>query len=145
MINLLCRAVIIVSALVGAWEASAATVRVDVTGLRSTTGEVRCAMFRNRSGFPRSPEQAELRVAAAIRAGTATCVFEDVKPGPAAISVIHDANNNKKLDFKFGFIPREGLGWSNNPEVRLRPPSFDAARFDVNAVPLALKVRLLHR
>jgi uncharacterized protein (DUF2141 family) len=111
--------------------ASAATVRVDVTGFKSTTGEVRCAMFRDPGGFPRDLTRAERRVPAAIKADAATCLFENVAAGPAAVSVIHDANDNKKLDFKFGFIPREGLGWSNNPKVGMRPPSFEAARFDI--------------
>lgn len=128
-----------------ATAASSATVRVDVRGLKSATGEVRCAMFRSSDGFPRDLEQAELRVPAVIRAGAATCVFENVAAGPAAVSVIHDANDNKKLDFKFGFIPREGLGWSNNPKVGMRPPSFEAARFEVRADPVAMTVQLLHR
>ena len=129
----------------GASAASAATVRVDVAGFRSTTGEVRCAMFRGPDGFPRDLAQAERRVPAAIEGNVATCLFENVLAGPAAVSVIHDANDNQKLDFKFGLIPREGLGWSNNPPVGMRPPSFEAARFEVGANPITMTIRLLHR
>lgn len=129
----------------GAPAAAATTVRVDVTGFKATTGEVRCAMFRGPSGFPRDLGQAEARAQAAIKAGSATCIFENVAPGPAAVTVIHDANNNKKLDFKFGFIPSEGLGWTNNPKVGMRPPSFEAARFQVSGAPVTMSVRLLHK
>ena len=116
-----------------------------MTGLKSATGEVRCAVFRSPEGFPRDLTKAHLRTRATIRANVATCVFENVPAGTAAVSVIHDANDNKKLDFKFGFIPSEGLGWSNNPKVRFSPPSFDAARFQIETAPTEITIRLLHR
>jgi uncharacterized protein (DUF2141 family) len=125
--------------------AHAGSVRIVVTGMKSADGEVRCSLFREAAGFPRKPEGAALRVTAPIRSGSAVCLFEEVPSGPAAVSVIHDANNNKKLDLKFGIIPREGLGWSNNPEVRLSPPSFEAARFQVGNSPVSMTVKLLHR
>lgn len=124
--------------------AAAASVRVTVTGMKSATGEVSCALYRSAAGFPSKPERAVLRVAAPIKAGLALCVFDDVPQGPAAVSVFHDANDNKKLDLRFGVIPREGLGASNNPKVRFGPPKYEAARFLVGDTPVAMTVRLQH-
>lgn len=55
----------------------------------------------------------------------------DVAPGSYALSVIHDANGNGRLD-TFLAIPREGFGFSRNPKIRMGPPRFDETRFDVS-------------
>lgn len=122
--------------------AAGTSIRITATGLRSSDGEVSCALYRSATGFPSKPERAARQVVAPIRGATATCVFDDVTPGPAAVSVYHDANANKKLDLRFGIIPRESIGASNNPKARLGPPKFDAARFVVGAQPIALSVTL---
>jgi uncharacterized protein (DUF2141 family) len=46
--------------------------------------------------------------------------------------VIHDENNNHKLD-TFAGIPREGFGFSRNPSVTFGPPRFAAARFTLSS------------
>ena len=43
-----------------------------------------------------------------------TVVFENLKPGKYAVSVLHDANKNKDLDKNKLGIPKEGFGFSNN-------------------------------
>jgi uncharacterized protein (DUF2141 family) len=45
--------------------------------------------------------------------------------GKYAISVLHDENENNKIDFNFIGIPKEGYGFSNNPKIMFGPPSFD--------------------
>lgn len=59
-----------------------------------------------------------------------TVVFDKLKPGTYAISVIHDENENTKLDTKMG-IPKEGIGFSNNVMGSFGPPSFEKASFTV--------------
>ena len=56
--------------------------------------------------------------------------------------VYHDANASKKLDLRFAVSPRESIGASNNPKTRLGPPKYDAARFLVRELPIALAVTL---
>lgn len=122
--------------------ATGTSIRIIATGMKSAAGEVSCALYRTATGFPNKPEQAAQRVVAPIIGATATCVFDDVPPGPAAVSAYHDANANKKLDLRFGFIPRESIGASNNPKARLGPPKYDAARFLISGLPIALAVTL---
>ena len=52
--------------------------------------------------------------------------------GDYAIAVIHDENNNAKLD-TFAGIPKEGFGFSRNPPIRFGPPRFTAARFTLDS------------
>lgn len=122
--------------------AAGTSIRIIATGMKTTAGEVSCALYRSPIGFPNKPEQAARRVAVPVNGSAATCVFEDVPPGPAAVSVYHDANANKKLDLRFGIIPRESIGASNNPKARLGPPKYDAARFLVGELPIELAVTL---
>ena len=56
----------------------------------------------------------------------------DLAPGKYAISIIHDENNNDKLDTNFIGIPKEGFGFSNNPRIMFGPPSFEKASFEIN-------------
>ncbi|HPQ07631.1 MAG TPA: DUF2141 domain-containing protein [Bacteroidia bacterium] len=48
-----------------------------------------------------------------------------LKKGKYAISVLHDENENNKIDFNFIGIPKEGYGFSNNPKIMFGPPGFD--------------------
>lgn len=122
--------------------AAGTSVRVTATGMESAKGEVSCALYRGAAGFPSKPERAVARVTALIRDGTATCVFERISPGPVAVSVYHDANANKKLDLRFGVIPRESIGASNNPKASFGPPKYESARFVVGESPVVLAVTL---
>jgi len=120
-------------------------IMVTVTNLKTMKGELRCALFRSAEGFPRKPEHAALRTVGVIERKIGHCVFPAVPPGPAAITVIHDENNNKKLDMRMGLIPTEGIGWSNNPKVSFGPPSFEQARFAVGTAPATMTIQLNQR
>lgn len=57
--------------------------------------------------------------------------FDGLAPGVYAVSVIHDENENGKLDMQWFPIPRpaEGAGVSNDASATVGPPSFADARF----------------
>ena len=67
--------------------------------------------------------------------------FKDLPPGTYAVQVMHDENENNKLDTNFLGIPTEGYGFSNNPNV-MRKAHFDEARFDVGADAATITIRL---
>ena len=58
--------------------------------------------------------------------------FTDVEHGRYAIAVLHDENGNGRID-KALMIPREGFGFSRDPALRMGPPPFAAAAFEVDA------------
>ena len=64
---------------------------------------------------------------------SASTNFEDVPDGNYAISVIHDANNNKKFDKNFLGIPTEGYGASQNKLPFAAAPKFEENKFTVTA------------
>jgi uncharacterized protein (DUF2141 family) len=121
-------------------EAQASTVSLDVTGLRSNNGTVRCALYSKEDGYPKDPSKAVARGMAAIKDKHAVCEFTNVAPGTYAASFIHDENNNGKLDTNWLGMPKEGYGASNNARGSMGPPKFADARFIYRGGALTLKV-----
>lgn len=104
-------------------------IHVDVIGLHSDRGQVRCALFSSAADFPKKANQALAHATSEISGGRATCQFQNVPSGVYAASVFHDENSNGKLDTNFVGIPREGVGASNNAKGHFGPPKFSAAAF----------------
>jgi len=104
------------------------TLEVSIENVRDTLGVVRVAVFANSETFLKTP-----LVSKSIRAekGKVIVHFEGIAQGTYAISVIHDANRNGKLDTNFFGIPREGFGFSNDAMGRFGPPSFEKAKLEL--------------
>ena len=73
--------------------------------------------------------------------GRVTVKFADVPEGSYAVGVIHDENDNHKLDTGLMGIPKEGWGNSNNPKV-WRKPYFSEVKVNVGAAPLPIMIHL---
>lgn len=76
-----------------------------------------------------------------IKDGKATFTFENVKAGEYAILVLHDKNENGRMDFEANGMPIEAYGVSNN-SMSFGPPSYENAKFNVNNDDLELTIRL---
>lgn len=104
---------------------------VHVVGLRGGSGgQVACAIHNSEETFPHNPEQAVARVIAPVHDGSATCEFKGLAPGTYAVTAFHDENSNDKMDRYFFGMPKEGVGFSNNPKFTFNAPDFDPCKFD---------------
>ncbi|MEM6516882.1 MAG: DUF2141 domain-containing protein [Bacteroidota bacterium] len=72
--------------------------------------------------------------------GKATVTFKNVKPGEYAIMVLHDENDNKKMDFEDNGMPKESYGMSNNPRS-FGPPLYADAKFEVSGADIEMSIR----
>jgi uncharacterized protein (DUF2141 family) len=108
-----------------------ATLTVRVIGVRNAKGKIRVALFRSDEGFPGDASKAFRLQNAPIDPQTLTSqiVLADLPAGEYAVSVFHDENLNEKLDKNLIGIPKEGYGASNNPERKMRAPTFEEACF----------------
>lgn len=68
-----------------------------------------------------------------ITGRTTRCQFDGIAPGTYAVSVMHDANDNDRLDKNVFGVPKEGYGVSNNHTHALRNPTWKDSRFVVEA------------
>ena len=124
----LCILLLLVANVVAATERGSSRLVIVVEGVRNSRGVIGALLFTSSRGWPED-------VAAAVRAravpshpGTTTLAFDGLSHIPYAAVVLHDENENKKLDRLFG-VPREGWGMSNNPKPHAAAPAFGRARF----------------
>lgn len=59
----------------------------------------------------------------------ASITFEAIPYGRYAIAILHDENDDMKMNKNFFGLPREGYGFSNNVMGTLGPPSFGKSSF----------------
>lgn len=109
-----------------------ATLHVVLEGLRSAEGSVRLCIWSEGAGFPDCKSSGSVtRISARAAAETVKVDIAALPPGAYGISVIHDENDNRKLDKSFIGLPTEGVGFSNNASAPFGPPSYADVRFPV--------------
>jgi uncharacterized protein (DUF2141 family) len=74
--------------------------------------------------------------------GETIAVIAGMPAGTYAAQVYFDENDNDDLDRNFIGIPREGVGFSNNPSFTFHAPSFADSAFTYDGVSGAISVRL---
>ena len=75
------------------------------------------------------------------KGGRASAVFEDVPHGDYAVRIFHDENDNKKIDMGWRG-PTERYGFSNDARGLLGPPSYDAAKFTLDATQYRIEIQV---
>ena len=120
-----------------------ARVTVTITNLRNADGVIRACMTTQEKSFPKCRGVAGAHAAKVdAREGTVTLTFDHVKPGRYAIALLHDENENGKADRALGMMPKEGFGFSRDAKVRMGPPDFADAAFDIGTEDRALTIRM---
>jgi uncharacterized protein (DUF2141 family) len=114
-------------------QVSDASLRIEISDIRNSTGDVGCLIFNGPDGYPESHEKAHRESHVKIMSGTAFCEFKNIAPGDYAVIVFHDENLNRKLDKNFLGIPREGYGASNNVRPAMSAPGFKEATVSIKA------------
>ncbi|RFC55163.1 DUF2141 domain-containing protein [Brumimicrobium aurantiacum] len=107
------------------------TLTVKIKNLNNSKGKVALTLYNSPIGFPDTPKKAIFIQSTVIKDNTAKFQIPNLKEGVYAVSVIHDENNNNKLDVNFVGIPTEGLGVSNDALNKFGPPKFEQAKFKV--------------
>jgi uncharacterized protein (DUF2141 family) len=120
----------------------AGELRVTVTNVRSDTGELLIGLYESEAGFDAAIANATktglmadrnrlIGVAMRARAGAQQAVFTQLPPGRYAVIVIHDENDNGRLDTNALGAPAEGYGFSNDAHGFMSAPAFDAAALTI--------------
>lgn len=109
--------------------AAGSALDITVEGVRDDQGTVRAAIYNKPDTFPKEAK-AMARVSVLAKTGSVLLQFTDLPAGKYAVMLYHDENNDGQMDKRFGMIPMEGYGLSNN----VRPigkPTFDQCSFDI--------------
>lgn len=109
------------------------TLTVNVDGLRNSKGVVQFALYNKDGSIPDEKFKHYYRKAtSAIEDGSASLTFSNLPQGSYAINILHDENENGKID-KGLLLPIEGIGFSNYESIGLtNRPKFAKASFQLS-------------
>ena len=110
---------------------STADIEIELRGLRSDKGFVAASVFSTAQGFPGNPKKATALAYLGIQGDSLTLRFSGLPTGQYAIALFHDENANKTLDTNLLGIPKEGVAATNRAHMRLGPPRFSDAVFEL--------------
>lgn len=119
--------------------AGLAWLEIEVEGLGSDRGQLAFALFDSEASFATGREPAR-RTFRAIVAGSSSWRVEDLPVGEYAVKAYHDVDGDGELDLNFVGAPTEPYGVSNGARGRLGPPSWNRARFVLQAPGLRLTI-----
>lgn len=120
------------SVLLNAADTPRSALTITAENVRNAKGVVGVLVFRSANGWPEGVESAVQRKAVPAHEGEVTISFDGLEPGTYAVVVLHDENENMRLDRNWLGKPREGWGMSNNPKPFLSAPSFESAKFSLS-------------
>ena len=107
------------------------TLTVFVQGVRNFEGVIGVLVFDSARGWPEDTSAALLRAAVPAQEGSTTVLIPNVPSGDYGVVVLHDENENMRLDRNLFGMPREQWGMSNNPPAHSSAPKFKRARFSL--------------
>jgi len=109
---------------------SQGSIEVTVKNIKDPKGTIRVGLFNNEKDFLEKAIDGKIVKA---EGAEVTVLFENLKAGDYAVSVIHDENENGELDSNFMGIPKEGFAFGNNAMGTFGPPGFKDAKVTVGA------------
>ncbi len=106
---------------------------IIVKDLRNSTGVVQFALYNKKGSVPDEKYQKYYKKSTVfINDNSATITFNNLPKAKYAINILHDENENGKIDKRF-FLPKEGIGFSNYKSIGLRNrPKFSKASFNLD-------------
>jgi len=107
---------------------------IKVGELRNSIGVVQFTLYNKEGSIPDERFRAYYKQGTApITNGATSITFDDLPKGRYAINILHDENENGKIDKGF-ILPIEGIGFSNYESIGLsNRPKFSKASFELDS------------
>lgn len=112
--------------------------------LENYEGSIQVSLFTEDDGFPDEWKKAFTSKTVAITRELKEIRLEDIPYGTYGLAIIHDENENYKLDTNFFGIPKEGYGFSNNARGRFGPPDYSDTVFTLESETVVLNIGLTY-
>lgn len=104
-------------------------VKVTITNLRNNNGHVLVSLFKDGAGYPDDASKAVRKAKLTIKDKQAWVLFTGLSGGSYAVAILHDENDDQKMNKTGLGLPKEGYGFSNNAMGAFGPPSYNRASF----------------
>jgi uncharacterized protein (DUF2141 family) len=118
---------------------------IHVTGFRNTKGLLGAELFTSSAGWPEDVDKSFRHEHFPIEGNHATARFDHLPAGKYGVVVLHDENENQKLDRNLLMFPKEGFGFANNPHVLLVAPPIEKATIPVTCPTTTTEIRLIYK
>lgn len=115
---------------------------IQIHHAKSDQGKIRILIFSSEKGFPDQPENALKSYSITPKNKSGQLLVEDLPEGKYAVSVIHDEDENGKLNSNAVGYPSEKFGFSNNPKVYFSIPSFEKVAFQLTKETKTIRINL---
>lgn len=135
------RCTVLASALLASPCLFAQGLTVTIDRIDMAQGHILVLVADSDAGWDGQAPRAAVRKIAVENTDPLPITFTDLAPGRYAVQVLHDANDNGKLDTNIVGMPTEGYGFSNNPNV-MRRAHFDEAAFELTAEGMTMTISL---
>lgn len=119
-------------------------IELTISNIRNHKGLIRIGLYRSDAGFPDKPAESFTLAKDTISGGVLRLFIPSVKPGSFGFSILDDENRDGKMDYRFGIIPKEGFGFSNNPKVSRKAPSFTETSVYYNGGLKKVRVKMVY-
>jgi uncharacterized protein (DUF2141 family) len=124
------------------FAATNASLEVQILGTASDQGQVLVLVFDSKDGFPQEATKAFRQIVLIPKDRKAEFTLADIPQGKYAIVVLHDADGDGLMTTNLLGLPEEKYGFSNNPKIYFRPPSFEKAAFDLKTASKQVTIHL---
>jgi len=127
--------------------ADQSTLTVHITGIRNDNGVIRAAMYNSAQAYQAKNTNgagAYKSTVLPIKNGEAVWTLTNLPYGDYGIKLFHDEDNSGQLKKSLVGRPKEGVGFSNNPKLGNRAPSFDEVKFTVNQAQTDITIKMIN-
>jgi len=111
--------------------AQSGIVKVSITGIENTDGNVEIGIYNSKENFPVFGNETQGAKIKPSGKGSLNYTFKNLADGNYAIAVWHDENDNQIMDKNLFGAPKEKYGFSKNIYGTFGPPDFEEVLFKV--------------
>ncbi len=115
---------------------------VHVENIRDESGRLYLAVYPDEASFMHEERALVGKIIPVNQPRPVKVALPGLFFGRYAVAVYHDCNGNGKLDRNLFGLPIEPYAFSNNPNIKWRPPTFDDAVFDFRLSGQELTIQL---
>jgi uncharacterized protein (DUF2141 family) len=108
------------------------SLQVRITNIEQNEGMIRLALFAQEKGFPGDTEHALRTLSLPAEEPELLVSLEGLPAGSYALAVLHDRNENGRMDTNLLGYPTESYGFSNEAYPLFRAPRFEEAAFQLS-------------
>ena len=119
------------------------SIHIKFTNVRNNNGKIQIQVYKDQATFAKeTPWKVYYADKEGVKDKTLSYRIDNLPEGTYGIAILDDENNNKKMDWSFIMLPKEGFGFSNYFLSALRKPKFDDFKFYLKGeISVSVKVK----